>query len=94
MAGAPRGTELVEHGDERALSPMELLERNCSVPRWTRGCPGFLARGTLVEHGPAIAAPFGRVHWAGAEESTTWATYTEGAVRSGERAARAVLAEL
>ena len=46
------------------------------------------------ELGPAIGAPFGRVRWAGTEHSTTWTTYSEGAVRAGERAARDALAAL
>ncbi|MDQ3933687.1 MAG: FAD-dependent oxidoreductase, partial [Actinomycetota bacterium] len=80
--------------DERALHPMEFLERNWSAPRWTRGCPGFLPPGVITEHGPAINAPFERVRWAGTEHSTTWTTFSEGAVRSGERAAKEALAAL
>ena len=36
----------------------------------------------------------GRIHWAGTETSTYWNGYMDGAVRSGERAAREVLDEL
>ncbi|HEX8075931.1 MAG TPA: FAD-dependent oxidoreductase, partial [Thermoleophilaceae bacterium] len=80
-------------GDE-ALKPMMFLERNWSVPQWTRGCPGFLPPGVLMEHGPAIRAPAGRVHWASTEHSTSWNTFMEGAVRRGEAVAREVLAAL
>jgi monoamine oxidase len=34
----------------------------------------------------------GRVHWAGTETAIEWMGYMDGAVRSGERAARDVLA--
>jgi monoamine oxidase len=34
------------------------------------------------------------VHWAGTETSDYWAGYMDGAVRSGERAAKEVLAAL
>ena len=76
---------------EQARRPTMFLERNWSVPQWTRGCPGFLPPGVLTEHGRAIGPPVGRVHWAGAEQSVQWNTFSEGAVRSGERAAREVL---
>ena len=36
------------------------------------------------------ARPIGRVYWAGAEYATTWSGYMDGAVRSGEQAARDV----
>jgi monoamine oxidase len=33
----------------------------------------------------------GRIHWAGTETSEVWNGYMDGAIRSGERAAREVL---
>ena len=36
----------------------------------------------------------GRVHWAGTETASIWNGYMEGAVRSGERAAKEALAAL
>ena len=48
--------------------------------------------GTLVDFGPALRTPVGRIHWAGTETSDYWSGYMDGAVRSGERAAREVLA--
>ena len=45
-------------------------------------------------YGPALRRPVGRSHWAGTETSTYWNGYMDGAVRSGERAASEVLAEL
>jgi monoamine oxidase len=45
----------------------------------------------MTDFGPALARPFGRVHWAGTETSTYWNGYMDGAVRSGERAAVEVL---
>ena len=40
------------------------------------------------------AASGDRIHWAGTETSTFWNGYMDGAVRSGERAAKEVLAAL
>ena len=42
--------------------------------------------------GEIIAAPAGRVHFAGEHTAGDWAGLMEGALRSGERAAREVLA--
>jgi monoamine oxidase len=68
---------------------------NWSAEAWTRGCyVGYTAPGVLLDYGAAIRAPVGRIHWAGAETSDYWNGYMDGAVRSGERAAREVLAEL
>ena len=50
--------------------------------------------GTLIGYGPAIRKPVGRIHWAGTETSTYWNGYMDGAVRSGNRAAKEVVAEL
>ena len=43
---------------------------------------------------PELTQPFRLVHWAGTETSAYWNGYMDGAVRSGERAAREVLNEL
>ena len=60
---------------------------------WTRGCPTMIAPpGALTAYGPALAAPVGRIHWAGTETSDYWTGYMDGAVRSGERVAREVAA--
>jgi monoamine oxidase len=45
-----------------------------------------------VDFGPALTRPFGAVHWAGTETAGYWNGYMDGAVSSGERAAREVLA--
>ncbi len=79
----------------RAGHPRQYFETNWSQETWTRGCPvGIAGPGTLLEYGPALRKPVGRIHWAGTETSTYWNGYMDGAVRSGERAAGEVLAEL
>ena len=47
-----------------------------------------------VKGRPALRAPVGRIHWAGAECSPVWNGYMEGAVRSGETTADDVAAAL
>jgi monoamine oxidase len=55
---------------------------------------GHLPPGVLTSYGPALRQPVGRVHWAATEWATTMHGLMEGAVRSGERAADAVLQTL
>ncbi len=75
-----------------ANSPVDYFETNWPQERWSRGGPvGILGPGTLVGQGEALRRPVRRIHWAGTETSTYWNGYMDGAVRSGERAAREVL---
>ncbi|WP_369792610.1 FAD-dependent oxidoreductase [Williamsia sp. D3] len=62
---------------------------------WSQGGPVAVSRpGTLTRYGSSLRAPVGPVHWAGTETSDYWTGYMDGAVRSGERAAREVIAAL
>ncbi|WP_182524630.1 flavin monoamine oxidase family protein [Nocardioides dongkuii] len=80
---------------EQALRPIEYTEQDWTRERWTRGGPtAFHAPGTMVQLGPVIRKPFGRVHWAGTETATYWSGYMDGAVRAGKRAATEVLERL
>jgi monoamine oxidase len=78
-----------------ALKPNAYYEMNWSTDVWTRGCyTGFTPPGVLLDYGAALRRPVGRIYWAGTETSTIWAGYMDGAVRSGQRAAKEVLAKL
>jgi monoamine oxidase len=78
-----------------ALKPNDYVEMAWEKEEWTRGCyVGYTPPGVLTEYGTAIRKPVGRIHWAGAETATVWNGYMDGAVRSGERAAAEVLAEI
>lgn len=86
---------LANYFGNEALNPREIVEFNWSTEVWNRGCPvAVLAPGTLIDFGTALRTPVGRIHWAGTETSTFWNGYMDGAVRSGERAAKEVLAAL
>jgi monoamine oxidase len=83
---------LADYFGDEALRPRSYVEMDWAAEVWTRGCPvGFTAPGVLLDYGPWLRRPVGRVHWAGTETSTYWNGYMDGAVRSGERAAREVL---
>lgn len=79
---------------DQAARPTAYLERDWMAEEYTRGCYGaHFAPGAWTAFGEAWRAPVGRVHWAGAESSPLWNGYMEGAVRSGEAAAAAVVRE-
>jgi monoamine oxidase len=79
----------------RAAKPERYVERLWAEEEFSRGCyGGNLPTGAWTAYGEALRAPIGPIHWAGAEVAEVWSGYMDGAVRSGESAAAAVLAEL
>jgi monoamine oxidase len=86
---------LVNYFGEKARNPLQYIENRWTDERFSRGDPvAGLPPGVLLDFGTALRAPVGRIHWAGTETSDFWVGYMDGAVRSGERAAKEVLAEL
>ena len=85
---------LAELFGRRAKKPIAYFEQDWSRDGWTTGCVSPVPCNVLTRFGPALRAPFGRIHWAGTETSETWCGYMDGAVRSGERVAAEVLASL
>ena len=80
---------------EEARSLKGSFELDWTQEAWTRGCPvGHTQRNVLHRYGPWLRKPQGHVHWAGTETSDYWNGYMDGAVRSGERAAKEVLKAL
>jgi len=78
----------------RAAKPERYVDQAWGQEELSRGCYGaYLPPGGWTGFGPALRAPVGRVHWAGAETATVWNGYMDGAVRSGDAAAQAVLAQ-
>ncbi|MBV6757709.1 flavin monoamine oxidase family protein [Rhodococcus opacus] len=83
--------ELTARFGARAASPVDYVEQNWSVERYSGG--GMLSHaptGVLTQFGHALREPCGRIHWAGTESSSVMCGWVDGAVRSGERAAREV----
>jgi monoamine oxidase len=76
----------------RAASPVDVIETAWWTEPWTRGCSmAHYSPGVLTRYGQLLRQPFGRVHWAGTETSTTSHGAIDGAVLSGERAAMEIL---
>jgi monoamine oxidase len=85
----------VDYFGAKAANPTQYVENAWAEERFSRGDPvAGLGPGTLLDFGAALREPVGRIHWAGTETSDYWVGYMDGAVRSGERAAAEVLAEL
>lgn len=76
----------------KASKPADFVERSWAEEEWTRGCYGcYMPPGAWTSYGDALKAPIGPIHWAGAETASVWSGYMDGAVQSGERAAREAL---
>jgi monoamine oxidase len=85
---------LVRFFGERAATPLRYHERSWLDEEFSRGgYVGIMAPGTWHVYGPALREPVGPIHWAGTETASVWNGYMDGAIRSGEAAAAAVLAE-
>jgi monoamine oxidase len=76
---------------QEALQPIAFAEQNWLAETWSRGCyAGIMGTGVMTKYGPALAAPCGRIHWAGTETATQWMGYIEGALQSAERVTQEV----
>ncbi|HST40763.1 MAG TPA: flavin monoamine oxidase family protein [Conexibacter sp.] len=79
----------------RARHPARYVEKAWSEEPFSGGgYAGYLPPGALTDHGAALRAAIGPLHWAGTETATIWNGYMDGAIQSGERAAREVAGAL
>lgn len=82
---------LVRYFGPQAARYEQYVEKDWMDEPWARGCYGaHFGPGVWTGYGEALRQPVGRIHWAGAETAAVWNGYMEGAVREGERAARAL----
>ncbi len=75
-------------------SALSARMRSPTVFRWADeehipGCDLAFAPGEVCRFGPWLTKPHGRLHFAGTERSS-WPNNMEGALESGERAAREI----
>ncbi len=77
--------------DDAAEQPVEYLDRDWAAEEFTGGCHGaHFAPGIWTVSGPALASRNGLEFFAGAEYSSRFNGYMEGAALSGEQVARDV----
>ena len=78
-----------------AAEPIDYVDQAWGMEEWSRGCyGGFMPTGAWTDYGVAVRAPIGPIHWAGAETALVWNGYMDGAVGSGQEAARTVATAL
>ncbi|XP_056436116.1 amine oxidase [flavin-containing] [Gadus chalcogrammus] len=79
-------------GTEEALHPIHYEEKNWCEEQYSGGCyTAYYPPGILTQFGRVLREPVDRLFFAGTETATEWSGYMEGAVQSGERAAREIL---
>jgi putrescine oxidase len=75
-----------------ALAPVEYVEVDWSAEEWTRGAyAATFGVGGLTRFGPDLRRPIGPIHWACTDIAGIGHVHMEGAIRSGQAAARACL---
>jgi monoamine oxidase len=75
----------------QAAKPEQYIEQDWTAERWTHGCYfGLPALGAITTLLPTIAEPTGNIHWAGAETALESYGGMDGALASGERAAKEI----
>jgi monoamine oxidase len=85
--------ELVRFFGPRAGRPYELIEQNWMAEEFTRGCyHGYAPPGLYTGYGRALTEPVGRIHWAGAESVPVEYGSMSGAIHSGIRVAKEIVA--
>jgi putrescine oxidase len=76
-----------------ALDAIDYVETDWCAEEWTRGAyAATFAVGGLTRFGPDLRRPVGPIHWACSDIAGVGHMHMEGGVRSGEDAARDVLA--
>lgn len=85
---------LTEICGEAARKPQHFIECDWNRQAWTGGCLTTLPPGVFSKVGSILNQPVGCLHWAGTERSMVWTNYIEGAIRSGQNAARQVAKRL
>jgi monoamine oxidase len=93
----PTRKEIVKEGFVKMFGPEAAnieyyTDKSFTEEPFTKGCyAGMFPPGILTQLQTSLATPFQRIHWAGTETSDQFNGYMEGAVRSGERAAKAII---
>jgi monoamine oxidase len=86
-----RGRDIVGVPFPKALtSTQTVVAHRWALEPWSKGAFAVFHPGQMTAMMPAIAKPEGRLHFAG-EHTSSWMGWMEGALESGERAAREVM---
>ncbi len=81
-------------GDD-ARKPLDYVDHRWGAEEFAAGGPtAAVPPGSWTRYGPWLRRPVGPIHWAGTETADEWTGFLDGAVRSGQRAAAEVAAQL
>jgi monoamine oxidase len=84
--------DFVRYFGPKAAHPNSWLIQRWDNEEFSRGGPvAFAPPGVLTQYGPALTKLVEGIHFAGTESGEYWTGYMDGAIRSGERAAREIL---
>ncbi len=87
--------DLATYLGPQALEPVAYVEKDWPAVPFVGGAyAAWMPPGLWSRCGDAMRRPHGAVYWAGTEVAERWPGFFDGAVRSGEEAAAAVLAQL
>lgn len=79
----------------KAATPKGYLEKVWAEEPFVGGAySSVMPMGGWTEYGPALAAPIGRIYWAGTETSERWPGFYEGAAQAAENAVNFVKADV
>ncbi|KAI1627832.1 putative mao-B [Exophiala viscosa] len=75
--------------------PIAITEHEWSKDQWAQGCPCPASPpGIMTKYDKELRTTHGKVHFVGTETAYEWKGYMDGAVRSGERGAKEIIAAL
>ncbi len=81
-------------GDD-ALKPLDYVDYRWGAEEFAAGGPtAAVPPGSWTRYGPWLRRPVGPIFWAGTETADEWTGFLDGAVRSGQRAAAEVAAQI
>jgi monoamine oxidase len=87
--------DMTRYFGEEAARPLEYLDYDWTKAVWSKGgFAGYMPPNVLTRYGHMLRKRVGAIHWAGTETSSVWTGYVEGAIRSGQRAAKEILDQL
>jgi len=87
--------EIEKFFGKESQKPERYIDKIWADEEFSEGCyAGMLPPNVTSRLETTLGKSTGRIHWAGTETATIWNGYMEGAVRSGQRAAREVHQEL